>query len=162
MKKILNGICIVLAFLFLGIGAVGAVLPILPTTPFLLLAAFLFAKSSEKFHRWFVETNLYKKYIKQAVKNKAMSKQAKKKVLLALGVIFVIGFLVSPIWHAKAAVVAVAVFHFYYFLFRIKTVEETGTECAGDETAENGKTAVSGKMIESAEAYKAASAAEEA
>ncbi|MDG1209295.1 MAG: YbaN family protein [Paracoccaceae bacterium] len=38
-----------------GLGAIGAVLPLLPTVPFLLLAAFCFARSSEKVHRWLVE-----------------------------------------------------------------------------------------------------------
>jgi uncharacterized membrane protein YbaN (DUF454 family) len=38
-----------------GLGAIGAVLPLLPTVPFLLLAAFCFARSSEKVDRWLVE-----------------------------------------------------------------------------------------------------------
>lgn len=36
------------------IGIIGIVLPILPTTPFFLLSAFLYAKGSEKFHKWFI------------------------------------------------------------------------------------------------------------
>lgn len=42
------------------LGAIGVVLPILPTTPFLLLSAFLFSKSSDRFHEYLIQTNLIK------------------------------------------------------------------------------------------------------
>lgn len=56
-----------------GIGAVGAVLPLLPAFPFLLLAAFCFAKSSEKLHRWFTGTKLYKNNLESYVNGKGMT-----------------------------------------------------------------------------------------
>ena len=58
IKKLLY---VILGCIGLALGAVGAVLPLLPAFPFLLLAAFCFAKSSEKLHRWFTGTKLYKK-----------------------------------------------------------------------------------------------------
>lgn len=123
MKKILNIICVGLGFVCFGIGAAGAVMPIIPTTPFLLAAAFFFARGSEHFHKWFVSTNLYKRYIKQAVKDKAMDKKSKRNMLLTLAIIFTAGFIFSPIF-AKVIILIVAALHFYYFIFRVKTVED--------------------------------------
>lgn len=122
MKKIVNGICICLGFLSLALGIVGAVLPVLPTTPFLILSAALFAKSSERFHTWLLSTKLYQRYIGDAVHKKQMTKKAKRNMLVTLGIIFTIGIIFSPVF-AKVIILIVAAGHFYYFLFRIKTVD---------------------------------------
>ena len=58
--KIRKVFYIVVGCIGVGLGAVGAVLPLLPAFPFLLLATFCFAKSSEKLHQWFTGTKLYK------------------------------------------------------------------------------------------------------
>ena len=123
MRKLVNGICICLGFLFFAIGIVGAVLPVLPTTPFLILSAALFAKSSERFHTWLLSTKLYQRYIGDAVHKKRMTKKAKRNMLVTLGIIFTIGIIFSPVF-AKVIILIVAAGHFYYFLCRIKTVEE--------------------------------------
>lgn len=53
MKKILY---ILIGCISLGLGIIGVILPILPTVPFMLLAAFCFAKSSERLDGWFKNT----------------------------------------------------------------------------------------------------------
>lgn len=123
VKKFGNLICAGLGFLCFGIGAAGAVMPIIPTTPFLLAATFFFARGSKRFHKWFVSTNLYKRYIEQAVKNKAMEKKAKRNMLITLAILFTAGFIFSPVF-AKVIILIVAALHFYYFVFRVKTVED--------------------------------------
>jgi uncharacterized membrane protein YbaN (DUF454 family) len=54
---------IVLGIISLGLGILGIFLPLLPTTPFLLLSAFLFAHSSEKLHSWLLNHKILGKYI---------------------------------------------------------------------------------------------------
>ena len=122
MKKIVNGICVALAFVCVGLGALGVVLPILPTTPLLIAAACLFAKGSERFHKWFLGTKLYKKYIETAVKDGTMERSAKRNMMVTLAIVFGMGVCFSPAF-AKVIILVVAAIHFYVLIFRIKTVE---------------------------------------
>ncbi|MCW2307322.1 YbaN family protein [Rhodobium gokarnense] len=66
-----------LGFLSLALGAAGAVLPLLPTTPFLLLAAFSFARSSERFHDWLVNHRYFGPPIRDWRESGAISPRAK-------------------------------------------------------------------------------------
>ncbi|HRU38310.1 MAG TPA: YbaN family protein [Candidatus Goldiibacteriota bacterium] len=58
--------------LCVGLGTLGILLPVLPTTPFLLLAAFLFARSSEKFHSWLLTNRMFGKYLKNYMEKKSI------------------------------------------------------------------------------------------
>ena len=51
--------------IFLGLAALGAVLPLLPVTPFLLLAAACFARSSDRLYRWLHENRLFGEYLRR-------------------------------------------------------------------------------------------------
>lgn len=122
MKKMINGICVALAFVCVGLGVLGIVLPILPTTPLFLVAACLFAKGSKRFHNWFLNSKLYKNYIESAVRNGTMEKCAKRRMMITLAIVFGMGIFFSPMI-AKMIIFVVAVIHFYVLIFRIKTVE---------------------------------------
>lgn len=123
MRNIINGICVILGFVAFGFGVIGIVLPILPTTPFLLLAAVFFAKGSNKFHQWFTSTSVYIKYIECTVKKKEMTAKAKKSVLFMITCLLLLGFVLSPVWYAKMLIACILIFHYYYFLVRIKTIQ---------------------------------------
>lgn len=88
IKKIL---WLILGFIVLGLGALGAVLPILPTVPFLLLAAVSFAKSSDKLNNWFINTKLYKNNLESYVKGQGMSFKSKVKVIITVTLLMAIG-----------------------------------------------------------------------
>ena len=67
----------VFAWIFFVIGIIGAFVPILPTTPFLLLSAFLFSKSSPRFHKWLLELPVAGEGIRDWQHNKVIRPRAK-------------------------------------------------------------------------------------
>ena len=67
-------IYIVLGFLSLALGIIGIFLPILPTTPFLLLTLFFFAKGSKRLEQWFLGTSIYQKHLKSFNENRSLKK----------------------------------------------------------------------------------------
>jgi len=111
----------------LGIGAVGAVLPLLPTFPFLMLAAFGFAKSSDRLHNWFVGTKLYKDNLESYVQGKGMTWAAKRRVISMVTILMGFGLIMMLL---KAAYIpciilfVVWVFHMVYFIFGVKSLKE--------------------------------------
>lgn len=115
---------IILAFICTGIGAVGVVLPILPTTPFLLLASFFFAKGSDRFHKWFTNTSLYKKHLESFVKSRGMTLKTKLTILLPVSamLILTIIFLNQP--HARIFLIFLIAVKYWYFFTRIETIKE--------------------------------------
>ncbi len=77
----------------LGLGAVGAVLPLLPAFPFLMLAAYCFGRSSEKLDRWFKGTKLYKNNLETYVKGQGMTWKTKIRVMITVTCLMLFGFL---------------------------------------------------------------------
>lgn len=75
---------ILLGFLSLSLGVLGIFLPLLPTTPFLLLASYCFMKSSEKLYIWLINHKIYGKYIHNYLKHKAITLTTKISSILLL------------------------------------------------------------------------------
>lgn len=123
IKKLLY---VILGCIGLALGAVGAVLPLLPAFPFLLLAAFCFAKSSEKLHRWFTGTKLYKNNLESYVKGQGMTWKTKIRIMITVTVLMSIGFIMMHAVPVGRIVLAcVWVFHILYFVFWVKTIKQT-------------------------------------
>ncbi len=120
IKKVLY---IILGCIGVGLGAVGAVLPLLPSFPFLLLAAFCFARSSERLNNWFISTRLYKENLESYVQGKGMTRKTKVKIMVTVTILMSIGFIMM---HAvpvgRIVLGCVWVFHILYFCMGVKTI----------------------------------------
>ncbi len=105
-----------------GLGALGAVLPLLPTTPFILLAALCFARSSKKLDSWFRTTKLYKTVFEGLLTRRAMTLSAKLKLLIPITLLLGISFmLMSEFLPGRIIVATIFIGHIVYFGFMVKT-----------------------------------------
>ena len=99
--------------------------PLLPAFPFLLLAAYSFARSSERLHRWFINTKLYKNNLESYVKGRGMTKRTKVRIMITVTVLMTFGFvMMHQVPVGRIVLAAVWLFHIFYFAFGVKTLKE--------------------------------------
>ena len=125
MNRMTKALYITLGCVGLALGAVGSVVPLLPSFPFLLLAALGFGKSSERLHTWFIGTKLYKKNLESYVQGRGMTKAAKLRVMGTVTLVMLISFIAMhrvPVGQICLAVVWVV--HVAYFVFGVRTIGE--------------------------------------
>jgi len=79
-----------MGFLFLAIGFVGAFLPIIPTTGPILLAAFLFSQSSERFDRWLSQHRIFGPIVQDWRARRGFTVRMKVTAIVAIAVTFTI------------------------------------------------------------------------
>jgi uncharacterized membrane protein YbaN (DUF454 family) len=91
---------------FVGLGAVGMVLPLLPTTPFLLLAAGCFARGSPRAYRWLMENRYMGAQLKNYREGKGLSRKAK---LVSLAFLYLVLGSSALLTHASPLITAILV-----------------------------------------------------
>ncbi|WP_346726693.1 YbaN family protein [Bacillus suaedaesalsae] len=126
IRNVKKVIYILLGFIFMGLGMIGIVLPLLPTTPLLLLASFFFVKGSSKFEKWFKGTNVYKNHLEEFVKNRAMTRKQKLTILLFADFMIAIPFFLTDSNLVKVFLLLIVVYKYYYFITKIKTIKKLG------------------------------------
>ena len=111
------------------LGAVGAVVPLLPAFPFLLLAAYCFARSSERLHTWFIGTKLYKANLESYVQGRGMTMRTKLRIMAIVTLTMAVGFaMMGGVSVGRAVLACVWVFHILYFVFGIRTLQDEAAE----------------------------------
>ncbi len=121
-----KAIYIILGCIGLILGAVGVIVPMLPAFPFLLLAAFSFARGSERLHSWFISTRLYKNNLETYVRGQGMTRRTKHRIIASVTVLILISMSILAIcelYWVWSILIAVWAFHILYFVFGVKTLE---------------------------------------
>ena len=95
-----------LGFLSLLLGGAGIVLPLLPTVPFVILAAFFFAKGSPRLERWLVEHPQFGPHISAWRTRGAISRKGKRAALAAFGASAAVGLLFVDLPYAAVPLFA--------------------------------------------------------
>ncbi len=89
-----------LGFVFVVLGAIGVLLPLLPTTPFLILAAACFARSSEKWHAWLLRNRIFGPIVKDWETKRCINRRVQLVAIASIVVIggYSIGYAISDLW----------------------------------------------------------------
>ncbi|MEM9735788.1 MAG: YbaN family protein [Pseudomonadota bacterium] len=110
MRWLWNG----LGWIAVALGMIGAALPLLPTVPFLLLAAFCFARGSERFHRWLLTHPRFGPPIRDWQAHGAISRRAKVMAVAAMAASLllplVLGAPLQVLWIQAPVLACVALF----------------------------------------------------
>jgi uncharacterized membrane protein YbaN (DUF454 family) len=97
IDKGLRPLLLIAGWISVVLGAIGAILPIMPTTPFLILAAYLFSKSSPRFHKWLLELPKFGPIIKQWEETKTIRKEVKITAIVVLSISMMVTITFVPV-----------------------------------------------------------------
>ncbi|MFC4320029.1 YbaN family protein [Litchfieldia salsa] len=122
IQTIKKAVYLVVGFIFLGLGVVGIILPLLPTTPFLLLASVCFIRGSEKFDIWFKGTSLYKNHVEEFIKTRSMTLKRKLIITLFATSVIAASFVLVDYLGVRILLVMLVLYIYYYFTYKIKTI----------------------------------------
>lgn len=125
-------------FAAFGLGCAGAVLPLLPTVPFILLAALCFARSSERLERWFKATKLYQTVIEGFATKRTMTLKAKLCMLLPVTALLALSFILManvPIGRIVVAVIWLGHVAYFGFMVPLDRGDKGRTEPVREELA---------------------------
>lgn len=124
MKDTLKrGLLILVGLLSLGLGTLGILLPVLPTTPFLLLSGYCFIRSSDRLYHWLIHHRIFGRYVYNYMTHKAVKKGTKTTALLFLWGSMLLTFLLlrRPLLIAMLALIGTGA---SLYILSLKNLEE--------------------------------------
>lgn len=121
--NIKKGFLILMGWLAVILAFLGVILPVLPTTPFLLLAAWCFSRSSPRFHHWLLYRSWFGSYIRHWQTYKGLPKGAKPKAMIVILVTFTISIWVVGFWWLKLGLFILLCW-LLVFMYRLPVVDK--------------------------------------
>lgn len=123
MSKLTKYVLIVLGTLSLALGIIGAFLPVLPTTPFVLLAVFCYVRSSQRMYDWVVSSRFAGKHVRNILAGKGIPLSVKIfSVAISICMIGYVGIFRTENTLLRSFLVAIVITQ-VYFMVRIKTLK---------------------------------------
>jgi uncharacterized membrane protein YbaN (DUF454 family) len=119
-----QSIYFILGVVNVGLGTAGIFLPLLPTTPFLLLAAFLFARSNDRWHRWLLSHPRLGPYIHAFRSKTGLTRSQKLRIGASITVIMWVSVYFAPLPWIRAMLIVMWVFWTLLLVFVVKTARE--------------------------------------
>ena len=116
-------ILLIIGWLAMGLATLGVILPLLPTTPFLLLAAWCFARSSPRFHHWLLHRSFFGPYLRHWQHYRALPPKAKGRMIAFTLITFAVSlWLVNILWVRLMLLCLLSVL--IVFMLRLPVVKE--------------------------------------
>ncbi|MCL1078283.1 DUF454 domain-containing protein [Parashewanella spongiae] len=120
---LLRGLLIFVGLVSVLLGVIGIFLPLLPTVPFILLALFCFARSSEKLHQWLIKHPWFTVSISDWQQHRGIRQKIKKRAMVVSACSFIISIILAPILWVKAMLL-VLMFLLMFFMWQIPTLPD--------------------------------------
>lgn len=115
-------ILLIIGWLAIALGTLGVFLPLLPTTPFILLAAWCFSRSSPRFHHWLLHRSWFGPYLRHWQQHKAMPPGAKSRAIAVIIVTFAVSLWLVDITWVRILLLAMLAC-LLFFMWRIPVVD---------------------------------------
>ena len=120
-----------MGWIFFGTGVVGAFLPVLPTTPFMILALWMFSKSSDRFHRWLYHHRIFGPALRHWEDHRVIPLPIKFASVSMMSVSFSLMLIYSPMpWWSHALVGGLMLYGAWFVLSKPSRAPQEDTDTA--------------------------------
>ena len=125
-----------IVYIFIGsvslvLGIIGAFFPVLPTTPFLLLAAFCYMRSSRRMYQWLIHNKIFGAYVYSYVTYRAIPKKTKIRAITILWATLILSIIYVPLFYVKALLLVIGTAATVY-LTRLDTLDNEEAKALAD------------------------------